>query len=65
MTSNPLVFPYKPRFSAATLIDWVEAQHPITIGINDSQYAWYADQIAKECRKDVNGIPIRFLGPST
>jgi hypothetical protein len=53
-------FPYRAPFQLATLVDWVARLNPSDIGMNDSQYAWYASMM-KVNKRDVDGVPIRFL----
>lgn len=54
-------FPYRSPFEIRTLAGWAALHNPSVIGMNDSQYAWYARMIAHSLRRDFNGIPIEFL----
>lgn len=56
-----MLFPYKAPFSHFVLTDWLVKNNPAEVGMNDNQYFWYTDMIARSCKKDVNGIPITFL----
>ena len=44
----------------STLTDWIAHHKPAEIGLNDSQYSWFAN-MSKKCPGDVNGISIKFI----
>jgi hypothetical protein len=54
-------FPYRSPFSLHLIINWVATNNPAEVGLNDNQYACFAN-LSGANKKDVKGVPIKFLG---
>ena len=53
-------FPYPVPFALITLTKWIERVNAEWVGMTDRQYAFYCN-IVRCNKKDVNGVPIKFL----
>lgn len=53
-------FPYRKGFRLQTLYEWIDLAKPQSIGMTDSQYAWYT-LLMGENKREVNGVPVTFV----
>lgn len=55
-----MMFPYqKMLFDLRSVAQWIEANKPTQIEMNDGQYAWFAE-LSRANKRDFKGVPIFF-----